>query len=47
VFSLNPKIFILNFAVLYLFFTFFEVFIMLKQLKFIQSNNLKNTDLNK
>lgn len=45
--DINAKIFILNFAVIYLLFTFFEVFMVLKQLKIIQSNNLKNTDLNK
>lgn len=43
----NVKIFMLNFAVSYLFFTFFELFIVLKQLKTIQSNNLKDKDLKK
>ncbi len=45
--NLNAKIFILNFAFLYLFFTLFELLMVLKQLKKIQSNNLKNTDLSK
>lgn len=45
--SVNAKIFILNFAISYLLFTFFELFIAIKQLKIIQSNKLKNTDLKK
>ncbi|MDD2412686.1 MAG: hypothetical protein RBS19_07940 [Bacteroidales bacterium] len=43
----SAKIFILNFAFSYLLFTFFELLIVLKQLKIIQSNNLKDTDLKK
>lgn len=43
----NVKIFMLNFAFSYLLFTFFELLIVLKQLKIIQSNNLKDTDLKK
>ena len=44
--KINIKIFMLNFAFSYLLFTFFELFIVLKQLKIIQSNNLKDTHLN-